>query len=150
MRALHQQLSHVRIPFLGDAQLRPAIARLSPPGPQSEVGAGIPAPAESMRVVHRQHIRQCGQGPHSVHLLQQLYLPVRTLPPLLGLFVVLPDALPDGLYLSTQSEMNDRGVCPSTKASPLCRLGPHSLAKSFSVVATVPSARTSPCSSKMQ
>ena len=95
MRALHQQFSHIRIAFLGNPQLRPAIARLSPTGPQPKVGAGISAAAESIRVVHREHIGQRGECAHSMHLLQRLGLRISTVAYALDLLVVFPDAFAD-------------------------------------------------------
>ena len=60
----------------------------------SEVTSWDPTAARVV-LFHVQHIGECGQCPHSMHLLQQLDLRVSTLPDVLDLFVVVPDALVD-------------------------------------------------------
>jgi hypothetical protein len=70
VRALYHQRSQVPVSFLADVELRLAVAGVPPPWTQPYIAAQVPAPPESMRIVHRQHVRQRNQRSDTIDLLQ--------------------------------------------------------------------------------
>src|ERR1035438_2299882 len=71
VRSLHQKLAQIYVAFLADSQLRPALARFTPPRTESYIAPYIPAFPESVRIFYRQHKSQRDQTSYSTHLAQQ-------------------------------------------------------------------------------
>src|ERR1035438_2682476 len=71
VRSLHQQLAQIYVAVLADSQLRPALARFTPPRTESYIAPYIPAFPESVRIFYRQHKSQRDQTSYSTHLAQQ-------------------------------------------------------------------------------
>ena len=93
VRSLHQQGSQIRIALFADVHLRFALPRVSAPRLQPEVATRIPALAETMRILQRQHVGQRDQRAYSLDLLQQRSLRIALLGDSFDLLVVLSNAL---------------------------------------------------------
>src|SRR5579863_897280 len=77
-------------------------AGVSPPWTQPYITAQVPTPPESMRIVHRQHVRQRNQRSDTIDLLQLGYLRVVLLRDLFDLTVIVLDSLGQRLYFLEQ------------------------------------------------
>ena len=69
--SLHQQSSHVRVPFFADMHLGLALAGVSASRLQSQIAAHFAALAEAMRIFQRQQEGQRDQCAHALDLLQR-------------------------------------------------------------------------------
>ena len=95
-------VAQVAVSFLADVELRLAVAGVPSPGTQSYITAQVPALPESMRIVHRQHVRQRDQRSDTIDLLQLGYLRVVLLRDLFDLMVIVLDSLGQRLYFLKQ------------------------------------------------
>jgi len=100
--ALHHQRPEIVGSFLADVELRLTVAGVPSSGTQSYITAQVPTPPESMRIVHRQHVRQCNQRSDTIDLLQLGYLWIVLLGDLFDLTVVVLGAPGQRLYFLKQ------------------------------------------------
>ena len=91
MRSLHQQPAQVQVPFLGDAQLRLALARFAALRPQAHLAAHVAAFLKPAAIFQRQHERQSDPGSDSADLLHKSGFRILFPGDLLDVPVAFPD-----------------------------------------------------------
>jgi len=141
VRALHHHRSQVAVSFLADVELRLAVAGVPPPWTQPYITAQVPALPESMRIVHRQHVRQRDQRSDTIDLLQLGYLRVVLLGDLFDLMVVVLDSLGQRLYFLKQRLQGGSQLGTQFRCQLLADLFGMALPQPFSVGLGQPSDR---------